>query len=195
MVRLGSSYGGWWVPRSLLAADSVCYLAGVGEDVTFDLALIDAVGCEVWAIDPTPRAIAYAETVENPKFHLLPLGIWSEDAELKFFEPSNPAHVSHSAVNAQGTERFFVASCRSIRTFMNDLGHDHVDLLKLDIEGAEVAVIEDILSNGPLPKVFCVEFDAPEPLRATLGRVRRLRAAGYEPTKVEGLNVTFVLQA
>lgn len=195
LVRLGSSYGGWWIPRSLLDENSVCYLAGVGEDVTFDLALIDEVGCDVWAMDPTPRAITFAAKVTNPKFHMLPLGVWSEDAELRFFEPLNPAHVSHSAVNAQGTDGYFVASCRSVRTFMRDLGHHHVDLLKLDIEGAEVAVLEDLRRNGPLPKVLCVEFDAPEPLRATLARVRQLNDAGYKTVKIEGLNATFVLQA
>lgn len=180
---------------NLLDGNSVCYLAGVGEDVTFDLALIDAIGCDVWAMDPTPRAIAFAGSVEQPKFHFLPLGVWSEDAELKFFAPSNPAHVSHSAVNSQGTEGYFVAECRSVRSFMKELGHDRVDLLKLDIEGAEVAVVADLLSNGPLPKVLCVEFDAPEPLRSTLRRVRQLNEAGYQTVQVEGLNGTFVHQS
>lgn len=192
LIRLGSPYGGWWVPRRLLNESSVCYLAGVGEDVTFDLALINEVGCEVWAIDPTPRAIAFAASVAEPRFHFLPRGVWSEDAELRFYQPIDPAHVSHSVVNAQGTAGFFVAQCSSVRTFMADLGHDHVDLLKMDIEGAEVEVIRDLLENGPLPTVLCVEFDAPEHVRATVARVKSLHAAGYQTVKIEGLNATFV---
>ncbi len=194
LIRLGDAYGGWWVPRDLLDAGSVCYLAGVGEDVTFDLALIAEVGCEVWAMDPTPRAVAHVESVDEPRFHFIPEGLWSEDSELRFYEPLNPAHVSHSVVNAQGTTKFFSARCRSLRSFMAELGHDRVDLLKMDIEGSEVAVIDDMLTNGPLPRVLLVELDAPEAPWKTLARVRRLRAAGYTVVKVEGLNVTFVRQ-
>jgi hypothetical protein len=31
-------------------------------------------------------------------------------------------------------------------------------LLKLDIEGCELAVIKDIVSTGDLPKIICVEI-------------------------------------
>jgi hypothetical protein len=41
LVRLGSKYGGWIVPATLVRPDSVCYCVGVGEDISFDLALIE----------------------------------------------------------------------------------------------------------------------------------------------------------
>ena len=190
--RLGSPYGGWWVPLSLLSADSVCYLAGVGEDVTFDLALIKTVGCDVWSLDPTPRAMEHVKTVTEPKFHFLPEGLWAEDAYLKFYEPVNPAHVSHSVLAKSHADGYFMAQCRSLRSLMTALGHARIDLLKMDIEGAEVAVLDDILANGPLPQVLCVEFDAPETPWRSLRRIRNLKAAGYRVVKTEGLNVTFV---
>ena len=55
-VAIGSDYGSWIVPTALLSADAICYCAGVGEDVTFDLGLVARFGCRVWAFDPTPRA-------------------------------------------------------------------------------------------------------------------------------------------
>ena len=192
LIRLGDAYGGWWVPADLLDADSICYLAGVGEDVSFDLSLIATKGCHVWAMDPTPRAIDFARRVSEPRFHFLPEGLWSEDVDLRFYEPQNPLHVSHSVVNAQGTDTFFVAHCRSVRSFMEELGHEQLDLLKLDIEGAEVEVLNDLMMNGPLPRILCVEFDAPEPFWRTLDRVRQLRSLGYIPVKVEGLNATLI---
>lgn len=194
MVRLGSVYGGWWVPRSVLTEGSICYLAGVGEDVTFDLALIAAVGCDVWAIDPTPRAVAFAGAVTEPKFHFVDVGLWSRDESLRFYEPANPAHVSHSVVNAQRTDHYFEAQCFSVTSLMERLGHDRLDLLKMDIEGAEVEVIRDLLDRGPLPSILCVEFDAPEPVFRTFARVRQLRRAGYSVAKVEGLNATLVMR-
>lgn len=193
LVRLGNEYGGWWLPLSKFDSSSVCYLAGVGEDVSFDLALIEKVGCDIWALDPTPRSVAFAETIQEPRFHFIPVGLWREDATLRFYAPRDPAHVSHSALNLQGTSDYFEADCRSVGSLMETLGHARIDLLKLDIEGSEVAVIEDLLANGPLPKVLCVEFDAIEPPWRTLGRISRLSSAGYTCRHIEGSNYTFTL--
>ncbi|MHC4990640.1 MAG: hypothetical protein ACYTGC_06630, partial [Planctomycetota bacterium] len=42
--RLGSGTGAWVVPTSLVDRESVCYCAGVGEDISSDRALIDLAG-------------------------------------------------------------------------------------------------------------------------------------------------------
>src|SRR3546814_9809651 len=69
--KVGSDYRGWFLPLDLIRADWVCYAGGVGEDVTFDLGIIDRFGCQVFAFDPTPRAIAYVadHAKEVKKFH------------------------------------------------------------------------------------------------------------------------------
>ena len=59
LQRIGSEYGGWIVPTALLREDWICYCGGVGEDITFDLGLIERYGCTVHAFDPTPRAISF----------------------------------------------------------------------------------------------------------------------------------------
>ena len=98
LEKLGSEYGGWIVPTDRLDCDSVCYCAGVGEDVSFDLELIRRFSCTVFAFDPTPRAKAYVERVvgNNSKYRFYDIGLWSSDSRLKFYGPQNPAHVSHS---------------------------------------------------------------------------------------------------
>ncbi len=138
LQRIGTDYGGWVVPAAMIRPDWICYCGGVGEDVSFDLGLIERFGCSVFAFDPTPRAITYvAEEVANgPKFHFLPVGLWAEDTTLRFYAPANPAHVSHSIVNLQKRDTYFEAPCRSVPALMRELGHDRIDLLKIDIEGA-----------------------------------------------------------
>ena len=113
-----------------------------GEDITFDLGIIERFGCYVVAFDPTPRAIAHVaeHAADEPRFTFRPVGLWSEDTSLRFFAPRDPAHVSHSAVNLQRTETYFEAEVRTLPTLMHELGHDRIDLLKLDIEGAEHGV-------------------------------------------------------
>jgi len=45
-----------------------------------------------------------------------------------------------------------------IGTFARNRGHAKVDLIKLDIEGGEYAVIADLVRAGPLPRQLLVEF-------------------------------------
>ena len=192
--KLGTSYGGWKVPTSLLDADSICYLVGVGEDISFDLALIERFGCTVDAFDPTPRAIEYIDVqgLETSDYRFHPVGLWSEDSIQRFYEPSNPEHVSHSIVNLQQTSGYFKASVRRLSSMMKELGHAHLDLLKIDIEGAEYAVLQSLLDDGLDITTICVEFDQPTPLRKMMGMVKRLREARYDLVAIDGWNMTFI---
>ncbi|TKA11616.1 FkbM family methyltransferase [Actinacidiphila oryziradicis] len=190
MERLGSHYGGWWIPTGLLSQDAVVYAAGVGEDVTFDLALIERFGCKVWAMDPTPRSIAFAERIAEPRWNFLPFGLWKEDTTVHFHPPADSAHVSHSVTEVRGIGPGFDAQCRTLTTLMATLGHDRIDLLKMDIEGAEGPVLDQMLAWGVRPRILCVEFDAPESPRTLLRRLRRLEDAGYTVRRTEGRNYT-----
>lgn len=194
LVRLGSRYGGWTVPSRLLPPGSICYCAGVGEDATFDLALVETFGCTVFAFDPTPRAIDYARAVARgqQRFIFLPVGVWGADEVVRFYGPTNPEHVSHSAVNLQRTSVYFEAECRSVSSLMGELGHDRIDLLKLDVEGAEYVVLSSLATDEVRPRVLCVEFDQPSPYRVTLDALRRLERNGYDVVSIEGWNFTLV---
>lgn len=192
LVRLGTEYGGWWVAPDALDADSICYCAGVGEDASFDLALVTTFGCQVWAFDPTPRAVAYARSISDERFHFEPVGLWSETAELEFFAPRDPTHVSHSIGNIQGTSESFQARCESLPDVMDRLRHERIDLLKLNIEGAEVAVLDAMLRSEIRPLQLCVAFEAVEMPWRTMRRIKDLVTAGYTVVHSEGPNYLLI---
>lgn len=226
LIRLGTTYGGWIIPvESDLNEDSLCYLVGAGEDISFDCALVQRFGCRVRIIDPTPRAIEHFQELGNAvkancrfpvnnsttdfydityeqfgRLSFLPVGLASRDVELKFFLPKNPVHVSCSTVNLQQTEDYFTAQCHRLATIMEVQGDSKVDLLKIDIEGAEYMVIQDIVSSGLLPGILLVEFDeAHTPLdnnaNSRIGEhIRLLINVGMRCIAVEGCNATFVRQ-
>jgi len=193
LVRIGSDYGGWWVPSTLLGPHSVVYLAGAGEDISFDLGLMERYGCEVVSVDPTPRAIAYVgRHAPAEVYHFVSVGLGGSNRIERFYAPANPEHVSHSITNLQETTDFFEAELRTLDGLMAEFGHETVDLLKIDIEGAEYEVLDHLMERGLLPKVLCIEFDQPAPARRTWRYVARLRSVGYRVSKVERFNVTLV---
>jgi len=189
---LGDAYGGWAVLMNLLNEQSVCYLAGVGENITFDLALVERIGCHVYAFDPTPRAIEHVKlNVDDPRYHFEPIGIAATEGVLKFYAPAKEQFVSHSITNLREQEEYFEAECRSIDTIMKQHGHTELDLLKIDIEGAEYQVIDHLFDAGIFPKLFCVDFDQPSPYRKTAKYIRRLLER-YQVYCVDGWDFHFV---
>jgi FkbM family methyltransferase len=207
IIHLGTSYGGWHIPDGILGPESICYSAGLGEDISFDVELVNRYGCRVHFFDPTPRAQNHfdglIEAVRHHKkypvnhnrrqhyrirssqvdkllFH--PFGLYNKDERMKFYAPKDPAHVSHSILNVQNTTIYFEGQCMKLRSIMKLFGHEHIDLLKIDIEGAETDVLENMVSEGVKPKIICVEFDEArltENCERTEQVIMKLRRYGY----------------
>lgn len=181
LVHLGTDYGGWTIPTDLLDATSTCYLAGIGEDVTFDLHLIARFGCTVHAFDPVPRSQEYAEQATRceDRLHVHRYGLWSQDGTIPFFSPEFAGDISHSATNLKKTDVAFNAPVRSVKSVMRELGHERVDLLKLSVEGSEYEILEHVLDESLPVSILCVEYAQPVPLERIEASVGRMREAGY----------------
>ncbi|HSL03614.1 MAG TPA: FkbM family methyltransferase [Nitrospiraceae bacterium] len=224
LLRLGTTYGGWIIPVDAgLTADSICYCAGAGEDISSDCALVERFHCQVRVIDPTPRAIQHFHNLEKAvrsgqrysvnnsaedyyrvtaedlgRLRLVPVGLADRDTELKFYLPKNPAYVSCSTVNLQKTAEYFTAPCVRVSSLMQQLGDTSIDLLKMDIEGAEYAVIRDLVATKLLPRVLLVEFDeAHTPMDGEAGtrikhHIELLEHAGMRCIAVDGCNASFI---
>ena len=227
---LGTTYGGWAVPapiQSFLNQDSVVYSAGVGEDISFDLNLQCKTGCQIYLIDPTPKAKLHYEEVflfysENKsalpftgsvqpdymdnikglsinleKLKFIPCGLWDSAAELKFYRQSHPDYVSQSLIQGMFGESYDLVQVDSLANMMRQNGDVRIDLLKLDIEGAEVKVLNSMLDAQILPKIICVEFDlfikGKDEGSETQKTVERLAANNYKIISDSDLNVTFSL--
>lgn len=157
---LGSEYGGYGIDSSEIRQDSIVYSLGVGEDIFWDLAMIQRYGVAIHAFDPTPRVKEWLGLQILPEqFHFHDVGIADVDGEGIFYLPPRPDFISHSIVRARqySKESIRVPMIR-LRTAMQRFGHDRIDILKMDIEGAEYAVLGDMVKQKIRVSQILVEF-------------------------------------
>jgi FkbM family methyltransferase len=190
-LRLGNERAEWCICPTGLSKESVVYSFGVGTDISFDLELIKLFGVRVHAFDPTPRAIAWVRSQNLPEeFIFHDYGIGGHDGSEVFCPPEQPGYVSYSVLPRGGAAAPLVeAPVHRLTTIMNMLGHGRVDVLKMDIEGAEYGVIEDFLgSDAPVTQLL-VEFHhrwAEVGHENTRRAVRDLKDAGFRVFHVSG---------
>jgi FkbM family methyltransferase len=196
LTRVGSDYGGWIVPLNQLHANSVVYSLGIGMDTSFDEAIIEKTHCTVVGCDPTPHAIEHvrqrAAQLPPTHFTFLPVAIWGEETTLKLYEPKTRGWIgSYSALNLQGTNKFIEVPARPLSAIARERGHTHIDILKMDIEGAEHKVIREILDSGIAIGWLCLEIDQPIPAKTARALVDTIIGKGYALRAVDGWNFTF----
>lgn len=80
-----------------------------------------------------------------------------------FYLPIRIDYVSASAIKHKNVDKNHAikVEMKTIRTIMKELGHQHIDILKMDIEGLEFQVVNDMM-NLDLDNIniglFCVEI-------------------------------------
>lgn len=186
------------MPKSTIEKNDVCYCVGCGEDITFDLELINQFGCVVHGVDPTPGSIEYVnrEVEGNPKYIFHEYAVWVKKGEMRFYLPRNENHVSHSLSDARQSEKYITVNTLRLSDLFKTNSHEKVKLLKLDIEGAESKVLHTLFEDHLSIEILCVEFDGlvSENKYDQLEVVKIVEriVQDYDLLWAEGLNFTFV---
>jgi FkbM family methyltransferase len=183
-VACGHGDGRWYVHPANLGPESVVYSVGIGYDISFDLDVIRRFGCRVHAFDPTILSRQWLRRRKLPAdFCFHDLGLAHYDGEAVFRLP--PGHsVSFTMNPVSGSSGEHQAQVRTLTSFMRQLGHTHIDVLKIDIEGAEFDVIDDLVASAPRIHQLLIEFhdrltQEGRPLR-TEHSIATLRATGFK---------------
>jgi FkbM family methyltransferase len=155
---LGSNYGGFYLNPDNLNNQSVIYSFGLGEDITFDLAVINKFKCKVFGFDPTPKSLIYIEQFNEKNLIVRPIGIGMTKGTLNFYLPKNPDHVSGSLFKNQNLDTQIEVMVDNFENLAGYYNHKEIDVLKMDIEGTEFEVIPDIINSEIIVKQLLVEF-------------------------------------
>ena len=197
-TKLGTEYGGWVIADRLLRnkKNAIVYSVGLGRDISFDLALIENFNCFVYGFDPTPRSLTWLAEQHLPScMQVLALGIASYDGEASFAPPDNPQWDSFSTISS--SDRSISCSVLTFRSMMKRLGHGSVDVLKMDVEGSEYEVIEEVLKGDFFPNQFLIEFHHGLHgirVQKTRDSIELLRRSGYRlfDVSLSGREMSFV---
>ena len=124
----GSKYGGWYIYDHVNLNNSTIISCGVGEDISFDIEMINKYKLKVIFVDPTPRSILYFDKIKknlgsnksqsysshgyqninsydlskikNDKINIVKHAIWiKSDNKVKLYYPKNKLNVSLSVSN------------------------------------------------------------------------------------------------
>ena len=182
----GNQYGGFFVCIENLNKNSIVYSLGIGTDVSFDEGIIKEFNCKVYGYDPTPKSIKWVyNNVKEKKFKMHEFGISNKTEKLSFYLPKNKDHVSGSLKKLKtiNLHNSIMLDFRSIKDVMNQNSHSYINLLKMDIEGAEYDILEHILNEKINIDQIVVEFH-PHLLKKgkkkTLSMIQKLNKYGYK---------------
>jgi len=158
---IGNKYGGFYICPIEINSNSLIYSFGIGEDISFDIGLINLYNCNVFAFDPTPKSIEFIK-INSPikNFYFNAFGISNISEETFFLLPNNKNHVSgslikHDNVNIMNKILVQMKCFNDIIKFYN---HEKISILKMDIEGSEYDVIHDILKSNILIDQIIIEI-------------------------------------
>ena len=181
--------GGWWFNPNDLSQDSIVYSLGVGDDIEFDLALIRKYGVELHAFDPTPSSVDMLGDRDLPgRFHFHPWAVAAEDGNLRFYpcvrKDGSKSDIMYTMIAGEASvDDPIEVPAFSLSSITNKLDHDRIDLLKMDIEGAEYEVLDGLLVSDIKPTQLLVEFHhrfSGIGLKKTAELIERLGDAGYK---------------
>ena len=123
--------------------------------------------------------------------------MYKEKGKLKFYRQTNPQYVSQSLVNNMFGNEYNEVEVDSIKNIMKEYGHKKIDLLKLDIEGSEIDVINQMLDDKIYTRYIYIEFDLfikrKDKEEHTKKLVKRLNDNEYIIIYNDNMNVTFEL--
>lgn len=210
--RLGTRYGGWWIDTKLVGPQPLLIDCGLGEDISFPAAFLQRfAGAKVIGVDPNPRSLAYCRARCPSGMEILPNAFWTRAGEtVAFHLPRSQDHLPQGADGVSGSldpSHEYVEGGERIEsrtvdfdTLLARAGRVECDVLKLDIEGAEYALLDALTASGRIlaARQLLVEFhhDVTGHSPADTQRiVNRLRAAGLRLVHVESRNYVFRREA
>lgn len=184
---LGSQYGSWAF-KTDLNSFSYIISCGVGEDISYEIEFLNKYNGKIYLVDPTPRALNHYKCIKknfgnrkrarytndgsqpvssydltninSNNITYINKAIGIKNNKIKFYPPKIKDHVSFSIfLDNNRDDKFIMVNSTNIISIIKKFKINNVEIVKLDIEGAELMIIEDMFNKKIFPKQILFEFD------------------------------------
>ena len=136
--------------------------------------------------------IILSHKVKGDNLILYEYGLSSNDGNVPFYLPINKDYVSCSVVPLGRSSDYINVPVKSINTIMKELNHNHIDLLKIDIENIECDVFEKMINDKIYPTYLSVDFDLCKHNRErSVEIIKKLSNNGYQIIKQSDQDISF----
>ncbi len=194
--KIGSEYGGWWISTDEINNRPLTIFSfGLGEDISFDIDMMKQYKCTLHGFDPTPKSIKYIESLNlDQNFHFYKYALSDKNGTLSFNLPVNDDHISGSLEEISSSNTIQV-KCKNLQSICKELNIKDIDILKMDIEGSEYKVLENMIDSNIYPDQVLVEyhhFFKSISNDQTKKSIDLLLNNKYELFKIEGYNYSFI---
>ncbi|KAL1529468.1 hypothetical protein AB1Y20_000415 [Prymnesium parvum] len=141
-------YGGWTLCSEYVTSRSTVFSVGIGGDTSFDASIARRHGARVSCFDPTINAQQFTRTLtrfnltasERALITFYPFGLAEADDVLPFYHSNDSRFgslVSTPGLPGYRKEVWLRAPVLRVQTLQFLAGASRIDVLKMDIEGAE----------------------------------------------------------
>ncbi len=197
----GRNHGKYFLPKlKNCKNDKWIISAGVGDNITFDIEMLN-LGYKIIFIDPTPLAIKYFKNnfdreFYKKKFLFYKKGLWKIKTNLKFFY-SDKNIISNTISNYNQSNKSIDIETITIDDIMIKNKIESFFLIKLDIEGAELAIVDYIFQKKIKPHYLLIEFDFLKQqnlfkvIIVLFDLLKKLKKLNFKIIYIDNLNFTF----
>lgn len=191
-ITLGNRNFDWTFCPNDLDDNSIILSVGAGTDISFDLELVTMFSCRVFIFDPSPDSIEWMSQQKLPdQIQFFKFGLASCDGYLSFMHPDDKRFNSLRITdNTKHQDTVLNLQVHRLETIIKKLDIKKVEILKIDIEGAEYDVVEDIISAPVEINQVLIEFHhrfEGHSVKDTKDAIMKLNAAGYKIFNISDL--------
>jgi FkbM family methyltransferase len=197
-------YFGWHVVPELLRKNDIVYSIGICDDIGFETKAIEQNHVNIFAFDPTPYSVDWINKQNLPSsFHFHPWAVSATDGNFFLYPRQNKrgkkSKVMYTFHQESASKEGVKVQALTIESMMKELNHDSIDVLKMDIEGSEYDVIDNLMLSSVRPRMLLIEFHHRFKgigKEKTLDTVQLLRENGYlvSSISVTAREMCFVLK-
>ena len=147
----------------------VVYSGGVGTNISFDKAITKEIvkynrrNCKVRLFDPTPESISFMKNKTSKRLLFYPYAIYQRNKRVKIYFDKYGLVRSNSITNFLGFDKksYYYCDAFSIPFLKKKFKDKSIDILKLDIEGVAIEVMENCFKNNIFPQQILLALEVP----------------------------------